>query len=211
MAIRAVAFDIGGVLERVQDPDLALGQRWQERLGLTRAAFYQAMASADPGQLATTGGLSESQYKERCTVALGLTGTQPDEFMADMWDWYCGELDTELLAFARSLRPRLCTAILSNSADGARREEQARYSFDEAFDPIIYSHEVGLAKPDPRIFELTCARIGVAPGELIFVDDVPEFAESAGQLGIHGITHRGTPETIAAISELIAAPAETPG
>jgi putative hydrolase of the HAD superfamily len=204
MVIRAVAFDIGGVLERVGNPDLALGGRWRERLGMGKAEFYAALASVDPDDVIMTGGLSEAEYAQRYAVALGLSAAQADEFMADLWDWYCGELDAELTAFAASLLPSLVTAILSNSADGARREEQARYSFHEMFDPIIYSHEVGLAKPDPRVFELTCARIGVAPAELIFVDDVAENVESASRLGIHGILHQSTPETIAAISTLIA-------
>jgi len=170
---------------------------------MTRTGFNRAMASVDPDQLSATGGLSETEYRARCAVALGLTGQQADEFMADMWDWYCGELDAELFAFAASLQPTLVTAILSNSADGARREEQARYSFHEVFDPIIYSHEVGLAKPDPRIFELACARIGVPPGELVFIDDVAEIIEAARDLGIHGILHQNTPETIAAVRALI--------
>ena len=125
--------------------------------------------------------------------------------MADLWDWYCGELDAELVGYAAALRPRFSTAILSNSADGARREEEARYSFSELIDVIIYSHEVGLAKPDQRIFELTCARLDAAPAELIFVDDWQPNVDAACQLGIHGIRHVTTAETIAAINALIAA------
>jgi len=122
-----------------------------------------------------------------------------------MWHWYCGELDEELTAYAASLRPRYVTAILSNSADGARREEQARYSFAELFDVIIYSHEVGLIKPDPRVYALLCAELSVRPDELVFLDDVPENVDAACRFGIRGLLHRSTPESIAAIDALIGA------
>ena len=118
-------------------------------------------------------------------------------------DWYCGELDTELHAWALSLRPRYRTAILSNSGDGARREEAARYALDEHFDPIIYSHEVGLAKPDPRMYALLCERLALAPADIAFLDDRIENVAAASAFGIHGILHRSTPESIAGISALL--------
>ena len=61
----------------------------------------------------------------------------------------CGELDADLFAYVASLRPHCSTAILSNAIDGARREYQALYGFEQLVDVIIYSYEVGLAKPDP--------------------------------------------------------------
>ena len=204
MVIRAVAFDIGGVLERIAPPDQWLG-RWQEHLGLGEAAFRAAIASVDPDGLITTGGLSEAQYRRRYTAALGLSRGQADQFMAEMWDWYCGELDHELTSYAASLRPRYATAILSNSADGARREEQARYGFADMFGTIIYSHEAGIAKPDRRIYALLCGQMGVAPGDVVFVDDMPENVDAASAFGIHGVLHRSTPESIDAINALIAA------
>lgn len=198
-----VVFDIGGVLEHIDDPGLTFEPKWRDRLGLSAAEFTAAMNSVDPGRLTRTGEMNEAQYRERCAAALGLSDGQVQEFMADTWDLYCGELNVELHAYAASLRPRFRTAILSNSADGARREEQARFDFEHDFDPIIYSHEVGLAKPDPAIFELTWTRIGVAPEEMIFIDNVPGHVDAASKLGIHAILHRSTPATIAAISSLL--------
>src|SRR5262245_4566950 len=126
MAIRAVAFDIGGVLERVDDPAMLTG-KWRERLGMTSAEFDAALATVDPDDVIETGGLSEAEFASRYAEALRLSTEEQQEFMADFWDWYCGELDTELTAFAASLRrapggrppgpaqrPRLATAILSN-------------------------------------------------------------------------------------------------
>ncbi len=107
------------------------------------------------------------------------------------------------MAFAAGLRPRLAVAIISNSADGARREETARYAFDTIFDPIIYSHEVGLAKPDPAIFELACARLNLAPAQTIFVDDVPGHVAAARALGVHAIVHVSAAETIAAVNAIV--------
>ena len=202
MAVRAVAFDIGGVLEGVAPREYWLSP-WQERLGLDAAEFASALARVDPDGGIGTGVLTEAAYQQRFAAALGLSSALADEFIADMW--HCGELDEELTAYAASLRPRYVTAILSNSADGARREEQARYSFAELFDVIIYSHEVGLIKPDPRVYALLCAELSVRPDELVFLDDVPENVDAACRFGIRGLLHRSTPESIAAIEALIGA------
>ncbi len=205
MRIQAFIFDIGGVLERVGDADAELGAKWRERLGLDQAAFSNAMSRVDPDRRAQTGGMSEPEYRERCAAELRLSSGEADEFMADMWDWYCGELNEDMMAFAAGMRPRLAVAIISNSADGARREETARYAFDTIFDPIIYSHEVGLAKPDPAIFELACARLNLAPAQTIFVDDVPGHVAAARALGMHAIVHVSTAETIAAVNAIVSA------
>jgi HAD superfamily hydrolase (TIGR01509 family) len=203
--IRAVVFDLGGVLERIDDFEEVLSAKWRERLALPPEEFRARLAAIDPDKLSETGQMSEAEWAARCASCLRLSPEQQQEFSADVWDWYCGELDQELMAFAASLRPRVRMAIISNSADGARREEVARYALDEIFDPIIYSHEAGVAKPDPAIFELACSLMGVVPAEMIFVDDVPGHIGSARGLGIHGILHRRTPETIALVNSLIAA------
>jgi putative hydrolase of the HAD superfamily len=187
MRIRAVAFDVGGVLTRVgRSSDF--DETWQERLGMTQAEFGHALASVDPRWTGLYGHLSETQFKARLSTALGLSGAQADEFMEEM----CGEMDAELFAYAASLRPRYNTAILSNAIDGARREHQARYGFEQLVDVIIYSYEVGLAKPDPRVYRLLSDRLAVSPGEVVFLDDSPESVKGACELGLHALLHEST-------------------
>jgi putative hydrolase of the HAD superfamily len=201
MAIRAVAFDLGGVLEQVAPIESLLGS-WRVRLGLDESAFQAAIATISL-QNTVIGARDEAEVRRQYTRALDLSQAQADQFMADLWDWYCGELDTELFDWALSLRPRYQVAIVSNSGDGARREDFRRYPLAGNFEPVIYSHEVGLAKPDPRIYLLLCERLGLAPSQVAFLDDVPANIEAACELGIHGVLHRGTPESVAALSALL--------
>jgi HAD superfamily hydrolase (TIGR01509 family) len=208
VTIRAVAFDLGGVLEDVVNAELFVAQ-WQRRLGFGEEQVRQLrwpLTRTDPGDQVKTGAVSEEQYRQLCLSALGLAGAEADEFMAALWDWYSGALDVELAAYAASLRPRYRTGILSNSMAGARREEQSRFGLAELVDVIVYSDEVGLAKPDPRVYSLLCADLGVAPAELVFLDNRPPNVEAARESGIHGLLHVSTPASIAAVEALISEP-----
>ena len=204
MSVRAVIFDVGGVLERVGPPLWA--DAWRRRLGFGEHEFEAALARVDPGRLAETGGFSEAEMRAAYAEALDIAAAEVDELMADVWDWYCGELDERLMAYVGGLGTRFRTGILSNSADGARREEARRYGFPELVDDIVYSHEVGLAKPDAAIYRLACERLAVEPTETVFVDDVAANVEGASRVGLHAVLHRSTAATIAAVDSLIDAP-----
>ena len=202
MTIKAVSFDIGGVLEKVSDLDEWL-EALRRRLGIDQVALEAALAAVDPRSLIGTGDMSEADFRAGYRDAFGLSDAETDDFMARMWDWYCGELDTEMFAFAEGLRPAYATGIISNSADGARREEQARYLFEQLVDDIVYSHEVGLVKPDPKIYELACERLGVEPDELVFIDDTQICVDGAAAIGIHAVLHESTPDTIARVKAVL--------
>jgi putative hydrolase of the HAD superfamily len=75
-------------------------------------------------------------------------------------------------------------------------------------DFIIYSHEVGLAKPDPRIYQLTCERLGAQPAEIIFLDDFEPCVAAACAYGLHGIRFRDTTQTISDIEACLRSQAE---
>lgn len=58
----------------------------------------------------------------------------------------------------------------------------------QLFDVVVDSCEVGLRKPDPDIYRLTCDLLGVEPSEAVFCDDHPanvEAAEAIGMIGVH--------------------------
>jgi len=206
MAIKAVVFDIGGVLEQVEDdtwPQVWIG-RWARRMNLVVGDVMAELAN-EPAGNATTGEQSEEQVRERYARVLGLDDLLAQQMMAEMWDHYCGELDHKMREFAAALRPAYATAILSNSADGARREEQRRFGFEELVDVIVYSHEVGMAKPDPAIFTLTENRLGVQAHEIVFIDDHGAHVEAARACGWHAVWHRDTTRSILEVREIIRA------
>jgi epoxide hydrolase-like predicted phosphatase len=206
-AIRAVVVDVGGVLERVDEHEPeALLARWEARAGRTAGQVLAALAEHAPGDAIGTGAVTEQRLRDILGAALGLDLAQTDELMTEMWDAYCGELDVEMRDWVAGLRPAYRTAILSNSADGARREEQRRYDFENLVDVIVYSHEVGLAKPDPAIFEHTEQRLLVQPGEVVLIDDVEANVAAARAGGWHAVLHTDTRQTIAAVTALLARP-----
>jgi epoxide hydrolase-like predicted phosphatase len=204
VSIKAVAFDIGGVLERVEPYEVFI-DRWRRTLELSEADLSAALASVDRTDVIGTGVLSEPEILQVYTAALGLTTEQSDDFIADLWNWYCGELDEELTSFARALRPKYRTGLLSNSMHGARRVEEERFRFSEMFDVIIYSHEIGIVKPDRRAYGVLLGRLDVTPDELIFIDDKQANVDAASRLGIHGLLHTDTAGSIVAIGALLAA------
>jgi epoxide hydrolase-like predicted phosphatase len=195
MAIRAVVFDIGGVLEIT--PRTGWVEKWEAHLNLKPGELDERLM--DVWRDGSSGKISEEEVEQSVREIMGMDQGQVEALMADLWEEYLGELNVELAAYFASLRPRYQTAILSNSFAGARGKEQERYQFAEMCDLIIYSHEEGIAKPDRRIFELTCERLGVQPEEMIFLDDVERCVAAALEFGIHAILFRETTQAIAAI------------
>ena len=66
-----------------------------------------------------------------------------------------------------------------------------RFDFLSWFDGRVISGEVGLIKPDPRIYRLLLERHGIDAAEAVYVDDVARNAEAATALGLHGIHFTG--------------------
>lgn len=200
MTIQAVVFDIGGVLEIT--PDLGVTERWESRLGLAPGELNSRMYDAWRG--GSIGTMSEDQVHQALTGRLGLDERQLADFMADIWREYLGTANTELIDYARRLRPRYRTGILSNSFVGAREREQAAYGFEDLVDEIIYSHECGMRKPDPGIYALACERLQAEPARMVFLDDSGPCVEGARQAGIHAVLYRDNAQAIRDIENLLA-------
>jgi epoxide hydrolase-like predicted phosphatase len=202
MVIRAVVFDIGGVLEIT--PDLGVDRRWETRLGLPAGDLHARMS--DVWQGGSIGAITLDDVHEALRDRLGLDDQKLVKFMADLWREYLGTANTELIEYARRLRPRFRTGIVSNSFVGAREREQAAYGFEDLVEEIVYSHEAGFSKPDPRIYALICTRLNVPPEEMIFLDDVDACVAGARDVGIHAVRYQDNAQAIAEVEKLISSP-----
>jgi epoxide hydrolase-like predicted phosphatase len=214
--IKAVVSDIGGVFELEplgRDPTARFPEMiadWERRLHLPPRAFHtrrKAMnrffdASGKDGELGT---LSQAEWQAGLRQFIGLTPAQLEAFVEDFWKTYLGDPNPELVAYFSVLRPRYRTALLSNSFDGAREREEDRYHFAELVDLIIYSHEVGLANPDPRIYALTSQRLGVQPQEIVYLDDAERNVAIAAAYGFHTILYHNNARAIAEIERCLQA------
>jgi epoxide hydrolase-like predicted phosphatase len=200
MSIQAVVFDIGGVLEIT--PSLGVTELWESRLGLDPGEINRRMHDIWHG--GGIGAVSEREVHQAATERLGLDEPQLEEFMGWIWREYLGSANTELIGYARQLRPRYRTGILSNSFVGAREREQAAYGFEDLVDEIIYSHECGMSKPDPGIYALACERLRVEPAQMVFLDDYGPCVEGARQAGIHAVLYQDNAQAIGDIERLLA-------
>jgi len=200
MAIRAVVLDIGGVLEVVDDDVFPAPA--ERRLGLAPGSIAGGLAGL-PGD-AVVGEVTEQQVRAEWQRALALDDRQVDALLDDFWRWYVGTLDRELFDWFAGQRPARLTAILSNSGPGARERERF-HGFEDVTDDIVYSHEVGLAKPDPAAYEIVTRRLGIEAGEVLFLDDVEANVVAARALGWHAVLHRDTSSSIAEMERVIEA------
>lgn len=200
-----ILFDVGGVLELVDDQNwpAAYVARCADRLGITVADFEDRLATVMLPDAGTQSGVEEEFWQ----VYGSAVGAGPDilqELRADFWDTYCGVANTDLINFLRPLVGRVGLAILSNSADGAREQEERRYGFSAIFDPILYSHEIGVNKPDPRAYRIALEAMRAAPETVLFIDNRITNVEAAQAIGMHGLLHADNQLTLQMINAWLA-------
>lgn len=189
MTIKAVFFDLGGVIVRTefQTPR----QQLADRLGIDYDDLNKLVFDSDTSNRASVGEISSEEHWLSVIQRL----RRPAEERQSIRDeFFAGDIvDRTLVEYIRSLRPRHKTGLISN-AWGDLRDFIVREKFDDAFDKMIISAEVGAMKPEPKIFQIALQQFGVKPEEAVFVDDFYVNIEGCEKVGIRGI-HFKDPET----------------
>lgn len=199
MAIEAVIFDIGGVLE------LTPPTRWQERwLGRLGVGPEELEARLDPiFRGGSVGAIALSEVEESVAGAFTLDEIDLENFMDDLWSEYLGTLNRPLVDYFARLRPAYRTAILSNSFVGAREREREVYGFEQLCDVVVYSHEEGFLKPDGRLYRVACDRLRVSPDRCVFLDDAEICVEGARAAGMHAIRFTDNAQAMRELDRLL--------
>jgi epoxide hydrolase-like predicted phosphatase len=194
MSIKAVFFDLGGVIVRTEYQ--APRQHLAERLHMEYDDLVRIVFDSPTAQQATVGEVTADEHWASVMKRLKQPASETDAIRAE---FFAGDIiDRGLLVFLRSLRGTYKTGLISNAWDDLR-EYIVKEKFDDAFDKMIISAEVKVAKPSARIYQIALDQLEVSPSEAVFVDDFYENIEGCEKLGIKGI-HFTSPE--AALKQL---------
>lgn len=181
--IKAVIWDMGGVLIRTEDPKPRA--QLAASLGLSVRELAARVFDCEAAQLATIGKKTADAIWDDIRRDLKMSDEEVLEFQKQFFKG--DSVDYDLLRYIDGLRPGCKTALLSNAWTGAREFIDQRYGILRYFDETLFSAEVAIAKPDPTIYNLMLERLGVSAGEAIFVDDFEENVTGANEVGIHGV------------------------
>lgn len=196
--IKAVIFDMGGVLVRTTNP--APRATAEARLGLAPGGAEALVLNSPMGKQAQVGALTTDALWAWVQAELGLTDTALTGFRHEFWAG--DELDEALVAYLRGLRPRYQTALLSNFMDELPHVIGVRHPMADAFDLVVCSAFEGMMKPTAAIYTRTLARLGRQPAEAVFIDDAPANIEGARQVGLHAIHYTPGVDLPAALAAL---------
>jgi putative hydrolase of the HAD superfamily len=205
-AVRAVVFDYGGVLTTPVRDTIAA---WLSADGIRPATFSTVLRAwmsrsaptGTPVHRLEIGALTIPEFERLLAAELATHDGSPvvaegllSRLFRDM------RLDHTMLDLVRELRARgLRTVLLSNSwGNGYPRE-----LITELFHAVVISGEVGLRKPDPRIYRLALDHARVSPEQAVFVDDATPNTEAAEAVGMHAIHHTEPAITRARLAELV--------
>jgi len=180
MSIDALLLDLGNVF--VFHDNVALMRAFAARSGISGEALA-ARLPADFWDRINRGRVDEAGIRREFEKALGVVLDPADFF--ELWNSHF-TIHEALVARVETWVGRVKLVLLSNTNEPHMRWVRPRLPILRRFDALVLSYELGLAKPDRAIFEVALQRAGVPAARAAFFDDVPEYVEAAGALGIQG-------------------------
>jgi putative hydrolase of the HAD superfamily len=159
-----------------EDPSALECVRGLERGELTEEQFAARFGELLELEPARRGGLVDRMFGH----------IQPDDDMVE--------------ALRRARAQGVRTGLISNSMGAGRYD---RSSFPDLFDGVVISGDEGMHKPEPVIYELGAERVGLAPADCVFVDDLRENCDGAEAVGMTAVLHRGAAKTLPRLEELL--------
>jgi putative hydrolase of the HAD superfamily len=185
LALRAVVFDYGIVL--TGPPDAA---SWANLLRISdlpeerfHSLYWADRAAYDEGKLT---GIT---FWQKFLREAKMPHNQETVEELNLWDTRLWTTQNPaMVAWQLALKQHgLLTAILSNMGDSVLANIEREFDWIHRFDVLVWSFQLGIAKPDPAIYRHMLAKLNVQPEEILFIDDKRENVDAARELGIQAI------------------------
>lgn len=191
MTTKAILFDCFGVLYPDTFWTMAdefLGSRVEEH----RAGLRDLIRQVDMGYI------TREQLWEKFAEIVGHSIDDVYERLEQF-----GGLDNRLLQFIDEHKSDYKIGMISNVGAGFIERMFIERPVTEYFDVVILSSEVGLVKPDVRIYNLAAEKLGLKPAECVFIDDIKTNAEGAEKAGMGAITYTSFAKFIEDIKQFV--------
>jgi putative hydrolase of the HAD superfamily len=126
----------------------------------------------------------------------------PDGLLGRMFagSAYCGPMHA---VFPMVREAGLRTGLLSNSWG---LDDYPRELFPGLFDVVVISGEVGMRKPEERIFRHTAGLLGLTPQECVFIDDLEVNVAAAEAIGMTAVLHDDPAVTLTRLADILGLP-----
>jgi putative hydrolase of the HAD superfamily len=194
MNAEAVVFDLGGVLTTSPMPSLA---RFLADSGVPQHGVYEWFTNPD-GAWANyeTGRLDQHQVLAPLELEAAEQGLSLD-VGGFVQAFFAGFAVRERMVRAvDALKGKRVIACLTNTVKRDGATEFFGLDRDRLFDVVVASCEVGMRKPNPAIYELTCRRLDMAPASVFFLDDYEPNVSAAVRAGLSGVLFRSEEQAI---------------
>jgi putative hydrolase of the HAD superfamily len=185
--IKAVIFDFFGVLTIDHTRRLSASVESKD----LRTELQELTRQTDLGVI------TRDEHMEGVSRLLGMS-------VAEIRNTYYGhpDLDRAVVRLVESSRTTHKTALLSNASSTSLDPYLSPQQMERLFDVVVVSAEVGMIKPDPRIFQLTADRLGMLPGECFFIDDIERNVTAARECGMRSTVFTSASDLERALAEL---------
>ena len=191
--IDAIVCDVGDVLIRF---DKSVPAAIEQANGLPGGSVLFHALKSPAGRLATVGQIGFHEWFRQVSVAL-------PEKAINAWLAYHGELNQELVHLLRSARNHCGVRLyLLTNATTRLWGDLAHHGIRDIADAVFCSASIGLAKPDPRIYQHVIHVSGMFPERILYIEDTPGWAEAGGQAGLIGHTYVANPEVTRELERL---------
>ena len=198
MSVRAVFFDLGGVIVRTEYQ--APRQRLAEKFGMDYEDIDKLVFGTPSAARASIGEITEEQHWHQVMKMLKRPANDYEHIRDE---FFAGDvIDHTILNFLRSIKPKFKVGLISNAWSGLRAYIE-REKFDDAFHHLTISAEVGVTKPSAKIYEFALEQLQVKAKEAVFVDDVQENIEACEKLGMQGIQFKDSESALKKLKALL--------